>query len=231
MVNKPRRRKKEGHGRTYLTIGIILILVVATVSYAYATGLGPFGRRSTPTTSSTTPSLLYAEVNTTLGSFEVELFNSLAPKTVANFVNLVEQGFYNGLIWHRIQPGFVIQTGDPFTRNGNASYPRSEWGTHSSGVPIPVFENSSLLHNYEYYMAMASTGYYVPGTSQFFINLSNSTNNLALDGKYAVFGKVINGMNVVQKLGSVPVEEVNGQDEPVTPVYVNSITMTNINGS
>jgi dolichyl-diphosphooligosaccharide--protein glycosyltransferase len=229
MVNKPRRRKQGSHGRTYLVLGIILVLVAAGVSYVFMTGLGPFGKQPTSTTTATTDSILYARINTTKGSFDVELFNSLAPKTVANFVNLVNQGFYNGLIWHRIEPGFVIQTGDPNTRN--PSYPRTEWGTGSSGIPIPVFENASSLHNYAFYLGMASDAAYAPGTSQFYINLSNSTSNLSLDGKYAVFGKVISGMGVVKELGSVEVEYIGtypkGQNEPTTPVYVISIIMIN----
>ena len=204
MVNKPRRRKQGGHGRTYLVLGIILVLVVASVSYAYVAGLGPFNKQSASTTStSTTESLLYARINTTLGSFDVELFNSLTPKTVANFVNLVNQGFYNNLVWHRIVKGFVIQTGDPTTRNGGGD--RADWGDNSSGVYIP-FEYAPSLHNYEYYLGMASTGAKVGGSSQFYINLSNSTSNLSLDGSYAVFGKVISGFSVVQALGNAPVD-------------------------
>jgi cyclophilin family peptidyl-prolyl cis-trans isomerase len=226
MVDKPRRKKQGSHGRAYLTLGIVLVLVVAGVSYAYVAGLGPFNKQATSTSTNmtsataTTPSLLYARINTSLGSFEIELFNSLTPKTVANFVNLVNQGFYNNLVWHRIQPGFVIQTGDPTTRFGGGN--RSTWGESSSGVYVP-FEYVSSLHNDEYYLGMASTGPKVGGSSQFYINLAN--NSASLDEKYAVFGKVISGYNVVQALGSVPVEQVGGQDEPVTPVYVTSITM------
>lgn len=171
------------------------------------------------TTTSTTETLLYARINTTLGSFDVELFNSLTPKTVANFVSLVNQGFYNSLVWHRIEPGFVIQTGDPMTRNGGGV--RTDWGTNSSGVYIP-FEYAPSLSNKVGYLGMASTGSGVGGSSQFYINLANNT---SLDGHYAVFGKVVTGMSVVQALGSVPVELVGNQHEPVTPVYVTSITM------
>jgi cyclophilin family peptidyl-prolyl cis-trans isomerase len=150
----------------------------------------------------------------------VELFSSLTPKTVANFVNLVNHGFYDNLVWHRIEKGFVIQTGDPMTRNGGGD--RADWGKNSSGVSIP-FEYVSSLPNDEYYLGMASTGPGVGGTSQFYINL---VNNPSLDGYYAVFGKVISGFNVVQELGNAPVQTVDGvPDEPVPPVYVTSITM------
>jgi cyclophilin family peptidyl-prolyl cis-trans isomerase len=226
MVNKPRRRKQQGHGRTYLVLGVVLTLVVATISYSYVVGLGPFNKQSTSTTSttmtttSTAGSLLYARINTTLGSFDVELFNSLTPKTVANFVKLVNQGFYNNLVWHRIVKDFVIQTGDPTTRNGGGD--RATWGDNNSGVYIS-FEYTPSLRNDEYYLGMASTGVKVGGSSQFYINLKNNT---SLNGNYAVFGKVISGFNVVQALGNVPVETVgNAADEPVTLVYVTNITM------
>jgi len=226
MVNKPRRRKQQSHLRTYLAIGVILALVVSSVSYAYVAGIGPFGKRSSSTTSTgTVPTLLYARINTSLGSFDVELFNTLTPHTVTNFVNLVNSGFYNDLVWHRIQKGFVIQTGDPRTKFGGGT--RRTWGDNSSGVSVP-FEYAPSLHNDEYYLAMASTGYKVGGTSQFYINLANNT---FLDGNYAVFGKVISEYPVVQKIGSVPTinETMLGgaiQSEPADPVpYINSITM------
>lgn len=241
MVNKPGRRKKEGHGQAYLAIGVVIILVAASTTVAYVAGLPPFskGQSSASTTTcvtttesslprnSSTPSVLYARFTTTLGSFDVELFYSLTPDTVANFVNLVNQGFYNGLVWHRIQKSsdfWIIQTGDPTTRNGGGQ--RDEWGDNSDCVYIP-FENAPSLHNDQYYLGMASTGAGLGGSSQFYINL---TNNTSLDGSYAVFGKVINGTSVVLALGNVPTEEVNmlgggQQSEPVTPVYVISIKM------
>ncbi len=220
MVNKPRRRKQSGHAKTYLIVGLIVILGISSASYAYVAGVGPFSREcATLTTAVPASSLLYAQVNTSEGSFVVELFSSLTPKTVTNFVNLVNEGFYDNLTWHRIQPGFVIQTGDPSTRNGGGN--RSTWGQDSSNVSIP-FEYSSYLRNCKYSLGMASTGAGVGGTSQFYINLAN---NLSLDKSYAVFGQVVSGQSVVQALGSVPVETVGGQDEPVTPVLVTSIVM------
>jgi cyclophilin family peptidyl-prolyl cis-trans isomerase len=149
----------------------------------------------------------------------VELFAQLTPKTVANFVNLSESGFYDNLVWWRIEPGFVIQTGDPTTRNGGGN--RNTWGQGTSGVSIP-FEYSASLHNYAGYLGMASTGAGVGGSSQFYINLANNT---SLDGKYAVFGKVVSGMAVVQAIGAVPVEAVGSIHEPVTPIYVKSISI------
>lgn len=220
MVNKPRRRKQGGHGRTYLVLGIILVLIAVSVSYAYAVGLGPFNKQqastTTSTTTTTTPSVLYARISTTYGSFEVELFSSLTPKTVANFVNLVTKGFYNNLVWHRIEKGFVIQTGDPMTKYGGGD--PADWGRNSSGIYVP-FEYVSSLHNDEYYLGMASTAEKAGGSSQFYINLANNTN---LDGSYAVFGKVISGMNVIQELGNAP---VNAANQPDPLVYVTSITM------
>ncbi len=239
MVNKPGRRKKEGHGQAYLAIGVVIILVAASATYAYVAGLGPFskGQISVGTTTcltttessvpgnSTARSVLYARFNTTLGSFDVELFYSLAPDTVANFVNLVNQGFYNGLVWHRIASDFVIQTGDPTTRDGGGQ--RDKWGEGGSCTYIP-FEYAPSLHNDEYYLGMASTGAQVGGSSQFYINLAN--NSASLDQKYAVFGKVINGTSVVQALGNAPTETVTlvgggSQPEPNPPVYIISIKM------
>ena len=223
MVDKPGRRKKQSHGRTYLVLGVIIVLVLSSLSYAYATGLGPFKGPSTSTTTSTsaiTPALRYAMVNTSFGVFDIELFNSLTPKTVANFVNLVNQSFYNNLVWHRIVKGFVIQTGDPTTRFGTGN--RDTWGENSSGVYVP-FEYAPSLMNDEYYIGMASTAPKTGGSSQFYINLANNT---SLDGSYAVFGKVISGYNVVQEIGNVTVATYGSDaDEPVTPVYVLSITM------
>jgi len=213
LVDKPGRRKKQKRpwGKVAAVV-IVALIVVAGGYYIYETYIYK-------------PSPIYAEVYTSLGSFEIILYTASAPKTVANFVNLAEQGFYNNLTWHRIEKGFVIQIGDPNTRNGGGN--RSLWGTGTSNTTVP-FEYDPSLHNYAGYIAMASTAAKTGGSSQFFINLADNSANL--DGNYAVFGQVIQNMSVVNAIGKVPTESVNlpgggTQDEPVTPIFITHIVI------
>jgi cyclophilin family peptidyl-prolyl cis-trans isomerase len=167
---------------------------------------------------SVTSNLIYARINTSLGSIEVELFPTAAPQTVANFVNLSKSGFYTNLVWHRIvntPKPFVIQTGDPLTRNGGGN--RSLWGTGGSSKTVPL--ETSVLHNYVCYLGMARSQDLNSGTSQFYINLANNT---SLDGLYTVFGKVVSGMNVVNEIANV---QVNSNQQPVDPVFMTSVTI------
>lgn len=182
---------------------------------------------SPSTTAATTSgsSSTYAVICTNLGIIEVELYPQYTPQTVANFVSLANSGFYNDLVWHRIVPGFVIQAGDPGTKNGGGD--RSTWGTGTSGTSVP-YENATNLHNTVGTIAMASTGAGVGGSSQFYINLAD--NSASLDGKYAVFGTVISGMSVVDALANVPIVTSSSSaeyDQPVTPsgAYIISITI------
>jgi dolichyl-diphosphooligosaccharide---protein glycosyltransferase len=156
----------------------------------------------------------------------VQLFPADAPQTVANFVKLADAGFYSDLVWHRIVPGFVIQAGDPNTKNGGGN--RSTWGQGSSGTSIP-FENSSLS-NTAGTIAMASTAAGAGGTSQFYINLVD--NSKTLDGSYAVFGQVINGMSVANNLAKVAINTNSTSPEysqPINPAsaYIVSVTIQN----
>jgi len=197
------------------------------ISNAYISNQGSTTRESTSCTTTSGTAVLgspgtYAKINTSLGCIEVQLFPASAPKTVANFVNLSKSGFYNNLVWHRIEPGFVIQAGDPTTKNGGGN--RSSWGTKGSNQTVPL-ELDKSLHNIAGYLGMARGADNNSGSSQFYINLANNT--ASLDGRYTVFGKVINGMSVVQAIGSVQVEQVGGQHEPVSPVYVTGITIQN----
>jgi cyclophilin family peptidyl-prolyl cis-trans isomerase len=162
--------------------------------------------------------VIYAKINTSVGTIEVELFPSSAPKTVANFVSLAKSGFYDNLVWHRIVKGFVIQTGDPNTRNGGGD--KSLWGTGGSPSTVPL-EIDSSLHNSVGYLGMARSQDPNSGSSQFYINLAD---NAALDGQYSVFGKVISGVDVALNIGNVP---VNSTSQPISNIFVTSITIQN----
>jgi peptidyl-prolyl cis-trans isomerase B (cyclophilin B) len=163
---------------------------------------------------------VYAKLNTPQGLIEIELYQNATPKTVTNFVSLANSGFYNNLVWHRIVRQFVIQTGDPNSRNGA----NSTWGQGGSSQTIPL-ESVPTLHNYAGYVAMAHLPNDVnSGTSQFYINL-NDTNARSLDGSYTVFGKVTTGMNVALSIANVPV--YSGSNQPITPVYLTSVTISN----
>ncbi len=233
-LQKPRGRKRPSHKKAYASVVVLVLLGLSSLAYAYVNGFLPGGGNNT--TGSTTSTVAcptppsnstdaYACIYTTQGAFEVQLFASKAPKTVANFVSLANSGFFDGLAWWRVEHGFVIQTGDPNV-NSTLSEPRSKWGLGTSGVSIP-FEYSTSLHNYAGYLAMASTAPKVGGSSQFFINLAD--NSQSLDSNYAVFGRVISGgLTVVNKLGSVPVELQPGSTaihEPVTPDYITSVVV------
>ena len=207
--------------RTSYIFGVVIVAVIAGAAwYVYSSSQSGSSSGGTTTNTSAatnaTANPIYAKVETSLGSFEVELFPSSAPKTVANFVNLAKSGFYSNLVWHRIVSGFVIQTGDPNTKDGGGN--RSLWGTGGSPQTVPL-EVNPQLHNYVGYLGMARSTDPNSGTSQFFVNLANNT---FLDGKYTVFGKVINGMDVVFEIGNL---QVNAQNQPLISVFVTKITI------
>ncbi len=141
-----------------------------------------------------------ALLNTSMGDITVELFDDM-PVTVGNFRKLVEKGFYDGTIFHRIIDGFMIQGGDPTgTGRGGPGYAiRDEFTDHN--------------RNDRGTIAMANAGPNTGG-SQFFINL---TNNNYLDKAHPVFGKVVEGMDVVEKIGKV---KTDAMDRPVKEVKI-----------
>ena len=147
----------------------------------------------------------YAAISTPLGPMVAELYPTSAPKTAANFVSLANAGFFNGLVWHRIVKGFVIQTGDPQTKNGGRD--RRTWGTGGSDQTVPL--EVSSLRNGIGTLGMARSQDPNSGSSQFYINLAE---NSFLDGQYTVFGKVISGMEAAERIGAVPVDP---SDQPL----------------
>ena len=146
------------------------------------------------------------------GVIKAELYPEIAPNTVNNFISLVKKGFYDGLIFHRVIPGFMIQGGDPDGRgSGGPGYSiRGEFD-------INGFENK-LLHDVGV-LSMARAMDYDSAGSQFFIMHEKSPH---LDGQYAAFGKVIEGQDVVN---NIALTKTGWADKPVTPQVMKTVTV------
>jgi cyclophilin family peptidyl-prolyl cis-trans isomerase len=130
----------------------------------------------------------------TKGSFEFETYPNEAPKTVAHILALVKRNFYNGQRVHRVVPGFVIQFGDPASRDMTK---KDTWGRGGSGKPIGVAEMNPKRTHRLGAVAMAHAGDPSRADSQMYVTLAPTPR---LDGDYTVFGQVISGMDVVQKI-------------------------------
>ena len=153
---------------------------------------------------------IYALFNTTEGAFKVKLFADQAPKTVENFVGLAEgtktgKPFYDGTIFHRVIPGFMIQGGDP-----------EGTGRGGPGYSFADEFHPSLKHAKPGVLSMANAGPNTNG-SQFFITVAPTPH---LDNRHSVFGEVTEGYDTVQKISKVP---RNSQDRPLTEVRVHSV--------
>ncbi|MDO8628790.1 MAG: peptidylprolyl isomerase [Nanoarchaeota archaeon] len=143
-------------------------------------------------------------METSLGNVKIELLDDTMPVTTDNFKSLVGKGFYDGIIFHRVIPGFMVQGGDPTgTGRGGPGYMIND-------------EFAPGLSNVRGTLSMANAGPNTGG-SQFFINVADNT---FLDGKHPVFGKVVEGLDVVDKIVNTPRD---GNDRPLTPVIMNKV--------
>lgn len=149
-----------------------------------------------------------AVFDTNMGEFEIELFEDKTPITTKNFIDLAQEGFYEGVIFHRIIDEFMIQGGDP-----------TGTGMGGPGYTIEDEFTPELTHESEGILSMANTGRPHTGGSQFFITLAATP---WLDGHHTVFGKVVKGMEVVREIGHV---KTGPQDRPVHDVVINKITI------
>ena len=147
----------------------------------------------------------FARFETTMGNFTIELFETETPKTVGNFVTLAEKNFYDGVIFHRVIDGFMIQGGDP-----------TGTGRGGPGYQFADEIHPKLKHTGEGILSMANAGPNTNG-SQFFITLAQTPH---LDGRHTVFGKVSEGMDVVRKIGKT---QTGPGDRPVTEVVMKSV--------
>ena len=147
-------------------------------------------------------------VETNQGTFTLELFDDRAPKTAGNFADLVEKGFYDGIVFHRVIDGFMIQGGGPRGR-----------GTGGPGYTIPDEFGAGLAHEDEGILSMANAGPNTGG-SQFFITLAATP---WLDGKHAIFGKVVDGIEVIRAIGNTP---TGPGDRPREDVVMEKVTIS-----
>ncbi len=148
-----------------------------------------------------------AVIETSKGRIVIELYRDEAPNTVANFEALAAKGFYNGIIFHRVIPGFMVQTGDP-----------TGTGRGGPGYTFPDEIASSLHHDVPGVVSMANAGPNTNG-SQFFITLDATPH---LDGKHAIFGHVVEGQEVVEQIAAV---ERDANDKPLTDIAMMQVTI------
>ncbi len=149
------------------------------------------------------------KLTTTKGDIVLELFENEAPQTVGNFVSLIEDGYYDGIKFHRVIDGFVAQGGDPRTKDDSA---REQWGTGGPGYTIycECYEPDARRH-FTGSLSMAKQPARDTGGSQFFITYRRTT---TLDGKHTVFGRVVEGMEVAQSLQRIDPQAPSGDVEP-----------------
>lgn len=155
-----------------------------------------------------------AILHTNKGDIAIQFLPGQAPNTVANFEKLANSNFYDNVKFHRVIKGFMIQTGDPLTKDDSQM---ARWGTGGPGYTF-ADELGPNNHDVKGTVAMANAGPDTNG-SQFFINL---VDNNFLDGKHTVFGKVVSGMDVVEAIGSV---QTDSSDRPVDPVVIQSVEL------
>ena len=158
-----------------------------------------------------------ATLQTDMGDITIKFFYDKAPNHVKNFVDLAASGFYDGTMFHRVIPGFMIQGGDPLTKKPED--PRQPYGTGGNGNVRLKAEFNDVSHK-RGIVSMARSSDPNSASSQFFIVVKDST---FLDNQYSAFGEVVSGMDVADKIVNVP---RNAQDRPNTPVRIKKVLLT-----
>jgi len=202
--NPPQKLQKSSRKWMYLAL-ILIVIVIAVVAVVVSQNLISNPDDNMPEGN---PIALF---DTSFGTFKVELSKDKMPETVDNFVKLVNDGFYNGVIFHRIGDNFMIQSGGYYP---NGTRKTSPYGN------IP-FETSDVKH-VDGAISMASTGAKVGGAAEFFICDGAQS---FLDGNYAAFGVVIEGLDVVQTIATQPQDKSESETvgKPTTDIVINNI--------
>ena len=189
----------------------------ATTSSAQASAAQPATTPPAPTTTEEGSMSDYtdkvAELHTSAGEIDIRFFPDVAPNHVKNFIDLAKKGFYTGTKFHRVIPGFMVQGGDPNTTSGSPS----TWGTGGSGKNVAA-EFNTVSHK-RGIVSMARAQDPNSASSQFFIVVKDSP---FLDRQYTVFGQVIKGMDVADKIVSAPKD---ANDRPTNPTSIEKIVI------
>ncbi len=203
---------------------VLSVVPMASLAVLLCASLAP-GEGPQPSKPGKSPLAL---VETSLGSFEIELYPSDAPKTVENFVKLAEEKFFDGMRVHRVAQGFVIQTGDPKSKDPGLV---AEWGTGGKSIYGGEFADeldaSAPSYKAGYVKGVVAMANHGPNTnsSQFFVMLADAP---WMPHKYSIFGKVVKGMEVVEKIGAVEIVPAGAKDgRPKTDVVVKKIIIQN----
>ena len=192
--------------RTLAIVGVVILLAVGIFLF------NPFNSNSNSSDNMSDRQIAVIEAN--LGTIVIQLFPDVAPGHVENFVKLAQDGFYDGTLFHRVIPGFMIQGGDPNTKNSD----KSTWGQGGPGYNLKAeFNSRSHLRGI---VSMAKANDPDSAGSQFFIVTSDST---FLDRQYTVFGEVVDGIEVADKIVNLPRD---GNDCPEQEVKMLEVTIS-----
>ena len=200
---------------TVIIFALLLVVGAGVLFYVKSTGnSAPAEKLEKKDNLNNNKTMSIVTLHTNKGDIEIELFVDRTPNTVANFTKLAGEGFYNGVKFHRVIPGFMIQGGYPLTKDDSKV---ALWGTGGPGYSFAdeiTPENKNDIGT----ISMANAGPNTNG-SQFFIN--TAANNF-LDGKHTVFGRVVSGMETVSAIENIPTGEA---DRPLNPVVINTVTI------
>ena len=191
--------------RRIFLLGLLFMVGCATQKSAVAPGSGTAAQQTQAAAKD--EGIVKIKIETTKGDIYADLFKKEVPKTVENFTKLAQKGFYDGIIFHRVIPDFMVQTGDP-----------TGTGTGGPGYSFADEFEPSLKHDQAGTLSMANAGPNTNG-SQFFITLVPTP---WLDGRHSVFGKVTKGMEVVQAIAAV---QRNASDKPLEPIQMKKVTI------
>lgn len=208
-------------------LGLALVLVVAACSSgpsATPTAACPTSAPDADAAEAILADVAGATVHTNKGEFGIELYGKAAPIATANFVALARCGFYDGIGFHRVIPGFVIQAGDPQTKSNRGDF--EGLGTGGPGYRFIIEAPAPSLTYDPYVVAMANAGGTDTNGSQFFINLADL--NAQLSRTYTIFGRVTTGTETVDVVGRLP---TTANDVPLDPAIIETIAIETLAGA